>query len=272
MSLPFSDRVVHQWLVEFFIKPYYIPRFSTQSFACIPGRGTHGAVRCTQSHLRRALTIHKTPYIVRCDIHQFFHSIDKYLLFDILTRSIQDPLLLKLLQTVIFTGVPGPGLPIGNYTSQYFANIYLNELDQYIKRQLKIKLYVRYMDDFLCFVPDKQTAKAVFRAIEQFVTDKLHLQLNPNSRYFPASHGLDFCGYRIYQSHKKLRNRSKRKLCQIIDDFESGSDSEERFHQRTNAWLGHALHADSFRYAHKKIGAHATSFAQLTPKDTKNNP
>lgn len=162
MSLTFTDRIIHQWVVEELIKPYYVPRFIAQTYACIPGRGTHAAVRCAQTYLRRSLRTYKTPYIIKLDIAKFFHSIDTPTLFAILQRDIRDPVLLNLLRTIIFTGVTDSGLPIGNYTSQYFANIYLNELDQYIKRTLHVKLYVRYMDDFLCFVDSKPEAKRMY--------------------------------------------------------------------------------------------------------------
>ena len=265
MSLPFTDRIIHQWVVEELIKPYYVPRFIAQTYACIPGRGTHAAVRQAQTYLCRSLQVYRTPYIIKLDIAKFFHSIDTPTLFTILQRDIDDPELLKLLQTIIFTGITDSGLPIGNYTSQYFANIYLNELDQYIKRTLHIKLYVRYMDDFLCFVGSKSEAKQIYRAIEQFLHDELRLQLNPKSRYFPAHHSLDFCGYKIYPRYMLLRDRSKRRLCQIIDDFEQNLDSEERFEIRVNAWLGHALHASSYHYATKKLGTYATRFDRLAP-------
>ena len=271
MSLPFTDRIIHQWVVEELIKPYYVPRFIDQTYACIPGRGTHAAVQCAQTYLRRSLRIYKTPYIIKLDIAKFFHSIDTPKLFTILQRDIRDPVLLNLLRTIIFTGVTDSGLPIGNYTSQYFANIYLNELDQYIKRILHVNMYVRYMDDFLCFVDSKPEAKRIYRAIEQFLHVELRLQLNPKSRYFPAHHSLDFCGYKIYPHYMLLRDRSKRRLCQIIDDFEQNIDNDERFERRVNAWLSHALHASSYTYATKKLGHYATRFDRLL-LEQKSNP
>lgn len=265
MSLPFTDRIIHQWVVEELIKPYYVPRFIAQTHACIPGRGTHAAVRQAQAYLCRSLQAYRTPYIIKLDVAKFFHSIDPPTLFAILRRDIDDPELLTLLHAIIFNGVTDAGLPIGNYTSQYFANIYLNELDQYIKRTLHINMYVRYMDDFLCFVDSKSEAKRIYRAIEQFLHDELRLQLNPKSRYFPARHSLDFCGYKIYPRYLLLRDRSKRRLCH----FEQNLDSEERFEIRVNAWLGHALHASSYHYATKKLGTYATRFDRLAPPQKK---
>lgn len=96
--------------------------------------------------------------------------------------------------------------------------------------------------------------------------DQYSLKLNPNSRYLPATHGLDFCGYHIYPHHKRLRNRSKRKLCQIIDDFEQDINSEEQFLHRVNAWLGHAMHANAYNYTVYKLGIYSNKFDSLNQK------
>lgn len=99
----------------------------------------------------------------------------------------------------------------GNYTSQYFANIYLNELDQYVKRILHIHEYVRYMDDFILLLPDKASCIEIKNTISNFLEEKLHLKLNSKSKYFPNKMGVNFCGYRIFHTHRLLRNSSKKK-------------------------------------------------------------
>lgn len=266
LALPIRDRIVHQWVVEEFIKPYYIPRFIAHSYACLPGRGTHAAVATAQKFLRSALKHFASPYIVKLDIASFFSNIDKAVLYEMLAKNARDKALQSLFHTILFRNTPGRGIPIGNYTSQYFANIYLNELDQFIKRKLQIRYYVRYMDDFICFVDSRVEARRIYRKIQSFLAESLHLSLNPKSRYYPAQHGLDFCGYKIYPYHKKLRKRSKRKLCEIIDSFERSIDSEERFEARTNAWLGHAMHADAYTYTMRKLAKYREQFPRLTPK------
>jgi hypothetical protein len=105
-----------------------------------------------------------------------------------------------------------PGIPIGNYISQYFANIYLNELDQYAKKQLKLRYYLRYMDDFVCFVDGRAAARTTMRQMGEFVDSQLRLRLNRKSRVYPACLGLDFCGYRLFDDYTLLRKRSKRKM------------------------------------------------------------
>lgn len=263
LALPIHDRIIHQWIVEEFIKPYYIPRFIAHTYACLPGRGTHAAVATAQKFLRSTLTRFASPYIIKLDIASFFSNIDKPILYELLARNTRDKALQSLLHTVLFRNTPEHGIPIGNYTSQYFANIYLDELDQFVKRELKVQYYVRYMDDFICFVDSKAEARRIYHEIEVFLIEKLQLPLNPKSRYYPAHHGLDFCGYKIYPYHKKLRKRSKRKLCEIIDSFEHGIDTEERFEARTNAWLGHALHAEAHTYTIRKLAKYHQRFPRL---------
>ena len=266
LALPIHDRIVHQWVVEEFIKPYYIPRFIAHTYACSPERGTHQAVATAQHFLRTALAHFTSPYIIKLDIASFFSNIDKAILYQLLAKNIRDRELQALLFTILFHNTPTQGIPIGNYTSQYFANIYLNELDQFVKRELKVKYYVRYMDDFICFVESKNEAGRIYQAIESFLYTKLHLPLNPKSRYYPARHGLDFCGYKIHPHHRRLRNRSKRKLCEIIDEYENGMDSLERFELRVNSWLGHAAHADAHTYTRRKLARYQEKFPRLAPK------
>ena len=154
-ALPYVDRVVHQWYVEEFIKPNIVPKFISTSFACIVGKGTHKAAEKVQEYMRIYKRNYNRFWILKCDIKKFFYQIDKNILFNILKKYIEDAELLNFTQKIIFDTDEQIGIPIGNYTSQYFANIYLNELDQFVKRHLHIKYYVRYMDDFILLLPNK---------------------------------------------------------------------------------------------------------------------
>lgn len=263
LALPYPDRIVHQWLVEEFIKPYYIPRFIADTYACIPGRGTHAAVK----RLQRMMTsinngLGTGYYAVKFDISKFFNSIDRDILLDILRRRIADRELMDLLTIIIDDGDDHDGIPIGNYISQYLANIYLNELDQYCKQQLHLRYYVRYMDDFICLIPNKQAARRVFTEVNNFVSSSLNLRLNPKSRYFPGRLGIDFAGYRIYHDHILLRRRSKLKIRQILSDFNHEIDDAGRFERRMNSWLGHAIHADSYHYRVRILGRYQDKYSR----------
>lgn len=253
LALPYVDRIVHQWLIEEFIKPYYLPRFIKDSYACIPGRGSHAAVKCIQGYMRDMHQVQGKYYIVKMDISKYFYNIDRDVLFKILKRAIASPRLLDLLHTIIFSDEARVGIPIGNYTSQYFANIYLNELDQYCQHNLGVKYYVRYMDDFILLAPNKQKAKQWYRAIQRYAESYLHLKLNPKSCFYPSSHGLDFVGYKMTHSCLRLRQRSKRKLNNIIWDYQHDYTTEADFVTSIAAWLGHAGHANAKTYIRKRL-------------------
>ena len=143
----YIDRIVHRWYVNSFIEPYFIPQFIETSYACLKGRGMHKACLDLQRAMKHCKTIWQEYYILKMDIKKYFENIDKNILYKILERKIKDKKVQWLTKEIIYSNAGEKGLPIGNYTSQMFANIYLNEMDQYIKHKLKCKYYFRYMDD-----------------------------------------------------------------------------------------------------------------------------
>lgn len=216
-SLPFYDRVVQQFYVYEYIMPHFLKKFISTSFACIPGRGVHSCVATVQGYMNAAKNKWKKPYFVKFDILKFFYSIDREVLFRIIKKYYKDKKFLRLTEKFINVVpdneiVPGRGLPIGNYTSQYFANIYLNELDHYIKEVLKIKYYVRFMDDGIMIVDNKIKAKQILEKINLFVEKELHLKLNNKSGYFPLKKGVVFCGYKIYLHTLKVKRANIRRV------------------------------------------------------------
>lgn len=257
-SLPYIDRVVHQWYVEEFIKPYFLPRFITTTYACIDDRGTHSAVNCAQKYLRLAKQNFGNDYwILKCDIKKFFYSIDQQILFDILKKYISDKKLLEFSKLLIFDNEEknGIGIPIGNYTSQFFANIYLNELDKYAKYTLKQKYYLRYMDDFLFIVKTKEDAKIIKAKVEDFIHNNLKLELNHKSRYYPAHFGINFCGFRIFETHRLVRKSCKKKINKNIKNWnklwENNKLDYNQMQMSINSWLGHVKHANSYKLTQK---------------------
>ena len=174
-------------------------------------------------------------------------------------RSIDDKELLAFTKLLIFDSrdesFGSVGLPIGNYTSQFFANIYLNELDQYVKRVLKVKYYVRYMDDFILLLKSKEECKKIKSIIENFLNDNLKLTLNNKSRYYPYKMGVNFCGYRIFTTHRLLRINSKKKIKKHVKNwnrlYSTGRLNVYNTMQSLNSWLGHTRHCDSFKLQRK---------------------
>ena len=211
-SLPYKDRIVHQWYIHEFIKPYILPRLINDTYACIDGRGTHLCVNKTQKYMKKMKKKYDNYYVLKCDVKKYFYNIDKSILFKIMKKYISDKKILNLTKILIYDNEEKKGIPIGNYTSQYYANIYLNELDHYIKDNLKIKYYLRYMDDFVILLPTKDKCRVILDKIESYLYNNLKLELNHKSRYYPNKFGINFCGYIIHEDFILLRDRSKRKI------------------------------------------------------------
>lgn len=244
-ALPFRDRVVHQWYIEEFIKPYVVPRFISDSYACIIGRGTHKAVLKLNKYMKIMNKRYGDYYIIKFDIKKYFFSIDKNILYNIMCKYISDKYLLILTYNIIFDN-DFNGIPIGNYTSQYFANIYLNELDYYIKFDLGIEFYVRYMDDFVVLVKSKDEAKRVYSLVDNFIRNNLNLVLNSKGRYYPSYLGCDFCGYIVYNDYRLLRKRSIKEMRRKIRLYEKGIMSYDEVFLSFVSWSGHAKYSDSY--------------------------
>lgn len=254
-SLPFRDRIVHQWYIEEFIKPYIIPRFIKDSYACIEGRGSHTGIRQLQKYMRRLYKTNKDYYVLKCDINKYFYNVNKSILFNIMKKYISDKDLLNLTKVIIFDNDEEVSIPIGNYTSQYFANIYLNELDYYIKEELKIKYYIRYMDDFVILLNTKKECIQIKSLIENFLNEKLYLKLNSKSKFFHNRFGIDFLGYRIFNDYLLLRNNSKKKIRKKIRKwnkaYDNGTLDTHKVKLSINSWLAHIKHCDSYRLKEK---------------------
>ncbi len=259
-ALPYVDRIVHQWYVEEFIKPFILPKFINTTYACIADRGTHKAVAQIEQYMREYKRNYGRFWILKCDIKKFFYNINPYILFNIMKKYIKDSALLDFTHLLIFNNNPSSvGIPIGNYTSQFFANIYLNELDQYVKRVLKLKYYVRYMDDFIIILSNKNECKSVKEKIEVFLKKNLQLELNAKSRYYPDKMGVNFCGYRSFCTHRLLRNRSKvsirNKVKKWNKQFHSGNFNFSIVLQSINSWLGHTSHCNSYTLQNKILNS-----------------
>ncbi len=261
-ALPYVDRIVHQWYVEEFIKPYIVPKFINTTFACLKDKGTHKAVEEVQRQIRKYHRKYDSFWILKCDISKFFYSIDPDVLYEIMKKYIADKKLLKFTHLLIFDNRPNPdgvGIPIGNYTSQFFANIYLNELDQYVKRVLKVECYTRYMDDFIILAKTKKECIELKKKVETFLNDVLHLSLNNKSRYYPYSMGVNFCGYRIFTTHRLLRLNSKKKIKKNVKKwnklYEKNKLDIPQALSSLTSWVGHASHCNSYKLQQKILNS-----------------
>ena len=241
--LPYKDRIVQQWYIYEFIKPFIIPRLINSTCACIDNRGTHYAVRLVRKYLWKAKHEYGEYYILKLDIKKYFYNIDKGILFNIMKEYISDKLLLNLTKVFIYNNGDKIGIPIGNYTSQYFANIYLDQLDKYIKYDLGIKYYVRYMDDMIIILKNKDECKIIMNRVRLFLSKRLHLELNDKSRYYPGNMGVNFCGYRIFEYYLLVRNRCKEMIRKRIKEWNKIGKVNII---SLNSWLSHVKHANSY--------------------------
>jgi hypothetical protein len=266
-ALPFRDRVLHQAIVAV-IEPIWECRFIDDSYACRPGRGTHRGADRVQAMLRRAQREHGKVYVLKADIAKYFYSIDHCVLKKLVRRRIRCRRTLALIDSIIDSNAePGDlcpvGLPIGNLTSQLFANVYLHELDEFVKHALRERYYVRYMDDFCIISHDKAHLHRVRVLIEQFLWDRLRLKTNAKTQIFPIGtkfgRALDFLGYRIWPTHRRLRkssiSRITRTLRKLRRQYADGKVGMDRIRASIMSWIAHAAHADAFGLRRKLLGS-----------------
>lgn len=267
------DKIV-QFSIHTVLQGIYRSVFIKDSYACLEEKGTHEAVHRIQHYMRLAQWKYEEPYIVKIDVRKFFYSINRDILKTIYRKKIpeseQD--FLRILDMIVDSSPEGErGLPLGNVTSQDFANIYLNEVDQFCKRYLGLKWYVRYMDDICIIVKDRETARNVLAKIRTYVKDHLDLELNEKTHIYPLAQGINTIGFRIHTTHLEVRNSSKaamkRRIKKIDEKVQSGRLTKKQAQQSVNAWLGHARHSNSYNLAKKIFEKY--DYIQIEDKDWK---
>lgn len=262
-AAPFRDRVVHHALTQL-LEPIFERRFSKDSFACRRGMGTHRALAVARAGARRY------PWVLKCDIRKYFAAIDHEILKGMLARVVKCRPTLDLAARIIdgsnpqeevFIYFPGDdlftpyerrrGLPLGNQTSQFFANVYLNPLDQLVNRELQPRLYVRYVDDFLLFEESKQRLRDMREALRRALSD-LRLEMHPEkSRIYRAAEGVTFLGWRVFRDHARLDRgnvvRFGRRMRRLQHGYAEGKLAWEDIRQTVWGWIAHAAHGDTWK-------------------------
>lgn len=259
-ALPFRDRVVQHSLVGA-IEPIWENRFINHSYACRPGRGMHSGALQAQKWLRKVERSHGRAYVLKADVRKYFPSINHDIILSLFKRRIACKRTMKLLEDIIRSW--GPGLPIGNLTSQLAANVYLHELDQHVKQDLREPLYMRYMDDWIIVHHDKKHLHQMWRHIEQWLKENLALELNGKTQVFPVGtkngRALDFLGYRMWTTHCRLRKgsvrRMKSRLKIMQKEYAAGKINERHIRNRISSWIGHAKFADTYRIRSMLLGS-----------------
>lgn len=253
-SIPFKDKVVQKSLCDNVLEPIFEKSLIYDNYACRRGKGVHAGLKRTEDFFRRFYRKHGTNgWILKCDIEKYFDSIDHEVLKRIIRKHIQDENVLWLLDMII-DSTDNPGLPIGNQTSQWFAILYLNDFDHFIKEKLRIKYYIRYMDDFVLIHPDKEYLRYCKKEIGRYLSN-LKLELNKKSHIFPLRNGVDFLGFHLYLTEtgkviKKLRRdskkRVKRKLKKFKELYAAGKLSKSEIEQSYKSWVAHASHGNCY--------------------------
>lgn len=259
MALPFKDRVV-QWAIYRVLNPKFDKGFIEHSYACRKGRGTHQAANKMESWIRRSDRRPGQYYYLKMDVSKYFYRVDHDVAMNILNRKIKDPDVIWLLEKIIRSeqmafGLPlwtdpadcdqrlyRKGIPIGNLTSQLLANIYLNELDQFCKHTLRVRYYARYMDDFTIIHHDKAYLHEVKAKIEEFLNNELELHLNNKTCIRPISVGLEFVGYRIWPTHRKLKKKTAKKIRRrvkyLTHKYQKGEIEWEELNASIQSYMG----------------------------------
>lgn len=269
MALPYRDRIV-QWTLYKQLNPFYDKLFIEDSYACRKGKGSLRAAERLEYWLRQAARKPKKWYYLKLDISKYFYRVDHEILLSIFARRIKDERVMLLLSQIVNNenmsfGLPpgkGPkdcapdewlsdvGMPIGNLTSQLFANVYLNELDQYCKHQLHIHCYVRYADDIIILLDSKEALHTIEDKIRIFLKENLRLDLNRKTAIRPITLGIDFVGYAIWPTHKKLKKQSARRIIRgytvLCKKLAAGSIDRNRFERAEASYNGIFQHCSSY--------------------------
>ncbi len=279
----FRDRIVHH-LIYNAIEKRYVSKFIYDTYSCIPGKGTlAGALRAEKFAKNLTQNYSVPAYFCKMDIKNYFVSINKQIMFDLVVKYIdkeEEKWLYNLIEQVIFHDprknvlIKSPkklrallpsykslfnaddlhGLPIGNLTSQFFSNIYLNEVDQFAKHVLKCKYYLRYVDDIIILDRSSGFLNYAYAEINKFLINNLGLELNHKKKNINlVSRGFDFVGHVIKPNRKHLRKRTIKKCCNAIEKWENNEnrfkkEELQEFRNKINSYLGFLIHTDSYRF------------------------
>jgi len=273
MALPCPSRIV-QWAIYLLLNPFYDRMMIEDSYACRKGKGGLAAAQRLQHWMQHAERLPGQWYYLKLDISKYFYRVDHAVLLEILGDRLKDPQLLDLLKMVIdcdgekfglprfmspddleeFDWLADVGMPIGNLTSQLFANIYLDQLDQFCKHVLHIHHYIRYMDDIVILASSKEDAQEYLRAIAAFLFDVLHLDLNSKTAIRPVGR-IEFVGFMVTARELKLRKATIRRIKEamraISRKYFTGEMSREDFDRRVASYKGMIRHCSNENIRHR---------------------
>ena len=258
----FRDRIVHHAICNI-IEYTFDKRFIYDSFANRLRKGTLHAIK-RFDHFKRKVSQNNTIkcYVLKADIKQYFETVDHEILLTILQKRIKNDKLVALIRKILVNylgNVPGVGMPLGNLTSQFFANVYLNELDQFVKHKLRAKYYIRYVDDFVILHHSQKLLEKYKAEIDTFLQQHLVLNFHPQkSQVIKLHKGINFLGFRIFYHHRLLRKKNikkfERKFEVMKDVYQQGLLDREKAVEKFEGWLAYASQGNTYKYRTEMMG------------------
>lgn len=251
----FRDRVVHHTLC-IIIEPIFDKTFIYDSYANRKGKGVHSALKRFDKFKRKASKNNtRNCYVLKADIRHYFDTVDQNILIKIISRKIKDKRVIWLIREILRnhkSKKAGEGMPLGNLTSQFFANVYLNELDQFIKHKLRVKYYIRYVDDFAILHSSKKIIEKYKEKVNKFLKTKLKVELHPDkSKIIPLYKGINLLGFKVFYYHKLLKKSNlkkfRKKLVVFKKRYKKGLIDGKEILESVNGWFSYAKHGDTYK-------------------------
>lgn len=236
----YPDRIAHHAIMNI-TESLWVKIFIENTYSCIKNRGIHKLAKDLKKVLKK--DVEGTKYCLKLDVKKFYPSIDHDVLKDIIRRKIKDAELLMVLDEIIDST---SGVPIGNYLSQFFANLALSYFDHWLKEEVGVKYYFRYADDIVILSDDKEFLRKVLILIKLYLKYVVHLEIKNNYQVFSVdSRGIDFVGYRFFHTHTLLRKSIKYRMFRLINKYKLGKMTLEKFNESMRAYFGWLKHCDS---------------------------
>ncbi len=264
----FRDRVIHHALCNV-IEPLFENSFIYDSYANRKTKGTLKAIQRFEFYARKiSRNYTKSAFVLKADVRKYFDHVDHHVLLTILKRKIKDHKIMWLVKTILsnYFTAPGKGMPLGNLTSQFFANIYLNELDQFVKKQLRATYYIRYVDDFVILNSSENTLQNYKEKIDQFLSENLLLTLHPDkSKVIPSKQGIEFLGLKVFPHHKTIKKKNlrkfKRKLSMLSSEYIQDKASYDQIYDFMEGWNAYIQYADAFNLRFRILAGFEKEFS-----------
>ena len=266
----FRDRVIHHTLCNI-IAPIFEKDFIYDSYANRVGKGTFKAIeRFEYFQGKVSHNYTRTAFVLKADIKKYFDNVSHDILLSIIEKRIKDKQVLWLIKIIFSnhkTEKKGRGIPLGNLTSQFFANVFLNELDHFVKQKLNAKYYIRYVDDFVILHESPEVLREYMKEIDSFLRDNLDLELHPDkSKIIPMSKGTDFLGMRIFLHHKLIKERNLRKFYKKLNlltlQYDTGATNYDTIYDSLEGWAAYVNNANTHKLKKKIMKPIEEKFAR----------